>query len=158
MKLLIVGHGEHGKDSAAAILQSRLKLSFCSSSWFAMMQAVWPVIGHEYPDSITCFLDRRNRREEWHQLIKDYNTPDLARLQRELLAEFDVYVGLRDAEEYQAGKHLYDHIIYVDAGQRCPPDPSMHILYNPTEMLHIDNSGAEMWFYKQLMGLELETA
>lgn len=150
MKLLILGHGQHGKDTVAELLQQMLGLSFCSSSWFAMEKAVWPHFQHYYRSRLECFEDRRNRREEWRRWIREYNTPDLCRLQRELLAENDMYVGMRDAEEYAAGKHLYDHILWVDARTRELLDPSMHILYNPAEMSYIDNNRDEVHLRRQV--------
>lgn len=35
-KILILGHGQHGKDTAAEFLTQEFGLSFISSSWFVM--------------------------------------------------------------------------------------------------------------------------
>jgi hypothetical protein len=141
MKILLLGHGGHGKTSISNLLTEFTGLTCKDSSWAAAEKAVWPFIGHEYPSLQACFDDRRNRRKEWKDYIKDFNTPDLTRLCREILKEADVYVGLRDIDEYRACEHLFDLIIYLDASERKPLEPSMEIPFDPQTMIKLDNNG-----------------
>lgn len=155
MKVLILGHGGHGKDTAAEIIHRLYGLTYCSSSWFAMERAVYPHLEDKYPGStgiLDCFDDRANMRQQWHDLILAYNTPDRARLVRELLVEHDMYVGLRNDEEFVASRHLFDLIIWVDAGNRLPPEASMRISYDP-DMVLLNNNGSKAWLEVQIEGL-----
>lgn len=140
MKLLVLGHGGHGKDTVADYICEVFGLTSISSSLFAMERCVWPIIGHEYDDKAACFKDRQNRRQEWFDMIRKYNNPDPAQLVKDLLAEYDVYTGLRSVDEFLAGEHLFDFIFWVDAAERKPLEPSMEISFNPWQMIRIDNN------------------
>lgn len=119
--------------------------AFASSSEFACERLVFPVLGpkYGYRDVLECFNDRRSKRLEWKALISAYNTPDKARLAREILAENDVYVGMRCDEEYDAAYHLFDRVYWVDAMERVgTEDESLKITYCPRTMTLIDNNGS----------------
>ena len=145
-KTLILGLGECGKDRFAEyIAKHASNWTFQSSSMAACEKAVYPVLKDKYGyKSIQeCFDDRRNHREEWRDLIFAYNTPDRARLAKEILAVSDAYVGMRSVLEYQEAKSLFDFIIWVDVSTRKPDlvDPSMEIPFNARTMLVVDNNG-----------------
>jgi hypothetical protein len=142
MKILILGHGRHGKDTLAEMLRDAVGLKFRSSSEAAAEKAVYPSLKDKYGYQTLeeCYADRANHREEWRQLITDYNTPDKGKLCREILETSDCYVGMRCPLEYAATRDLFDVIFWVDAMRRAPPDPSMGIALN-WEMSLIDNGG-----------------
>ena len=142
MKIIILGHGGHGKDTVADIITDLTGLRFESSSMAAARQAVWPHMP-EYDTVEECFADRRNHRETWRRLITEYNTPDKGRLCKEILSRCDGYVGMRCHEEFATVRHMFDAILWVDAFERLPPDPSMSIEYEPDSMIWIDNNGPE---------------
>lgn len=144
MKLFVVGHGRHGKDTVAKILREELGLSFMSSSLFVAMKAVWPKIGGDYESIEECYEDRHSRRSEWYDAIEEYNAKDPARLSRELFEVHDMYVGLRARREFVAARDLADLAIWVDASKRKPPEPksSMTILRDDCDIV-IDNNGTE---------------
>jgi hypothetical protein len=137
-KILILGHGEHGKDTVADIITELTGLKFESSSHAAAELAVWPSMP-QYTSVERCFDDRRNHREEWKRLITEYNTPDKSRLCREIIARCDGYVGMRCPLEYKSVKHLFDFVVWVDASKRKPIDPTMGIEREP-DMVVIDNN------------------
>lgn len=144
MKVLVIGLGRHGKDTVAAILKEMFGLSFASSSEFMAKTVVYPVLKDKYGYSSVeeCFNDRANHREEWKQLISDYNTPDKSKLSKMILEEYDMYVGMRCGVEFEASKHLFDLIIWVDASERVKyVDPTLTIEYDPNTMYLIDNNG-----------------
>lgn len=127
LKLMILGYARHGKDTVAEILADSFGLTFISSSLFAAKKVMVPYfesIGVHYPSFEACYEDRVNRRQEWYEQIKAYNIPDRARLPRELYAEADVYVGIRNAEELKAAQdeHLFDYSIWVDRSRHVPPE------------------------------------
>lgn len=143
MKLLILGHGRHGKDTVAEMIAKRTGMRHTSSSLFAAEKVVFKTMAHQYDTPAACYEDRHNHRQEWYELIKDYNTPDKSRLCRELLRDYDIYVGMRDSEEYEAcmGDMLFDYVLWVDRHMFRGDDLTMKILFDPVEMVYIDNNG-----------------
>lgn len=146
MKLLIIGHGQHGKDTVGEMIQAALGLKYESSSEFVGIRHVWPKWGqYRYVSFQQCFNDRDQHRTQWGDLIEEYNTPDAARTAREMIEEGnDMYIGLRRRAEFEAAKGFYDHIVWVDASKRKPPEPvaSMH-LCEADATCTIDNNTTE---------------
>lgn len=145
MKLLVIGHARHGKDTVAELLKETYGLTYQSSSWAALEIFLFDQLqarGYGYKSRKECFEDRVNHRQLWKDLITRYNTPDKARLCRDILFRNgnNMYVGMRCPEEYAASKHLFDHILWVDALKRLPKDPTMQIPRDP-DMIVIDNNG-----------------
>lgn len=170
MKLLIIGHGRHGKDSVCDILKEKYGFTFKSSSEFANERAVFPTLSkrYGYQSLQECFDDRHNHRQEWHDLIREYNEGDLSRLVRELLEEADIYCGLRNREEFEASKHLFDGVVWVDASNRLPPEPSNSIqlvpndadalIDNNKDMLHLEFEVDSMLRYIQFINEPVEAS
>lgn len=153
MKILILGHGRHGKDTAAAYFQQIFGLSFRSSSE-AALSAIYPVLSHvlnEY-DNNKLFELRHQYRELWRRLITLYNTPDKAALAKLILKDNDMYVGMRCKLEYAEcmRQKLFDRIYWVDASGRKPLEPSMGIIYDSETMIRLDNNGGEEDLYSQI--------
>lgn len=140
MSILVIGHGEHGKDEIGLMLNRR-GYTTKSSSAFCLERVIWPVLGDDYTSLDDCYADRRNRRDEWFQLISEYNTPDRAHLTKALLADYDVYIGMRSLDEYLASSYLFNKILWVDRSQHKPHDTSMEITFDPNTMEFIDNNG-----------------
>ena len=127
LKFMILGHARHGKDTVAEILRDNLGLKFVSSSHAAGIKIMLPYfrsIGIEYPDFETCYADRVNHRQEWYEQIKAYNTPDRARLAREIYSEADIYVGIRNPAEFEAIKAegLFNYALWVDRSKHEQPE------------------------------------
>ena len=128
MKLLILGHARHGKDTFAELLAEQFDFKFKSSSVAAseifLYDALKDKYGYKTPQE--CFEDRVNHRQEWHELICDYNKDDKARLAKEILKEADCYVGMRSGVEIDecVRQGLFDLIIWVDASGRLPLEGS----------------------------------
>lgn len=158
MKLLILGHARHGKDTAAEYLRDRHGLSFHSSSFFLAEKIVRPELaerGVTYASLEDCYADRVNHRALWREIIADFNCNDAARLARAILDECDCYVGMRTTREYEASRPLFDHVIWVDAsGRGLPPEPrdSMDIDFDPERMIRVDNGGTPEQMYGELDG------
>lgn len=123
-KVLILGHARHGKDTACEFLRDHYGLKFTSSSQFCADRVVYPQLKERYASPEECFADRHNNRALWFDLITAYNTPDKARLGREIFAEFDIYCGLRNIDEFAALKleGIVDAVVWVDASGRLPPE------------------------------------
>lgn len=146
MKLIITGHGRHGKDTVGKILQTRFNLSFQSSSWVAAEKVCRPYLaarGITYDSLQECYDDRHNYREEWYTAILEYNTPDKSRLCREVFSEHDLYVGMRDREEFIASRQFADLTIWVEAMYRVGyVDPTCKVLPGDCDIT-IRNNGTE---------------
>lgn len=153
MKILILGHGRHGKDEVAALLQRLAGLTFTSSSW-ACAELLKPVLDVIDPPltytsdgrcgrTVQEHFDRRhNNRMLWKELISLYNAADPSALARRITEHADIYVGMRAMREFNASAHLFDHIIWVDASQRVDyVDPTLEIPFCKATMVLIDNNG-----------------
>lgn len=146
-KILILGWARHGKDTVAEILRDRHGFKFESSSHFAAEKICRPGLekmGIFYDTLEECYVDRVNHRSKWFDLIKEWNSEDPAALARGILAEGDIYVGMRSAYEFAEARKLFDHIWWVDAsGRGMEPEPrdSMDI-DREDGFTFIDNSGS----------------
>jgi thymidylate synthase (FAD) len=147
-RLLIIGHGKHGKDTVAQMIADKMGLTFSSSSDFVGRKAIWPMWGQERYDSYEAmFEDRVNFRSTWGDLIEAYNTPDASRTGSEMIAEGnDMYVGMRRVREWKAcmENKVFDHVIWVDACERLPLEgtKSMEMKREHAD-LFVDNNGPE---------------
>lgn len=147
MKLLILGHARHGKDTAAEYLRDRHGISVHSSSLFLAANVIRPALagrGMFYDSLEACYADRVNHRALWRELIEDFNRDDPARLAKAILAQSDCYVGMRMEREFWASRALFDVIFWIDAsGRGLPPEDasSMTITFDPAWMVRIDNGG-----------------
>jgi hypothetical protein len=148
MKFMICGHGRHGKDTVALMIKDQLGMTFESSSMFCCKLFIFEAIRNKfgYPTYIHCFDDRSNHRGLWYDLIAGYNLFDKARLSKEIFAEFDMYVGIRNAEELlEARRHgIVDLVIWVDADRRKPIEPtSSNTVTEDMCDITINNNGTE---------------
>ena len=100
-KLLVVGHGRHGKDTVCEILKNRYGFSFESSSQFCSRLFIFDNLKRKYGYNTEqeCYADRHNHRAEWYDAICAYNALDGARLGKEIFKEHDIYCGLRNKKE-----------------------------------------------------------
>lgn len=141
MKLLVIGHAQHGKDSVCEILKERYGFKFTSSSVFCNAEIVFPALQpkYNYTSLHHCYIDRVNHRKEWFDLIHDYNKD--GRLAREILDKYDIYCGLRNRQEFQESVDMFDFVIWVDASQRLPYEGESMQLNQTDADIIIDNNG-----------------
>lgn len=145
-RLLIIGSARWGKDTFAEILRDDFGLKFISSSQAAVDIFIYDALkdkyGYETPEQ--CFEDRINRRQEWYEMIYEYNKNDRARLAKGILSMADCYVGMRDREEISESMRqgLFDLIIWVDASERLPlEDVSSFNIDRSCADIVIENNG-----------------
>ena len=134
-KVIVIGHARHGKDTLCEYLRGKYNITFQSSSLVSAIHVVFPILRdkYAYKDINECFNDRVNHREEWYQLIKDFNTPDKTKLADIIFASNDIYCGIRNYEELDAILEKYDILIlWVAASLRKPleADSSFNIPIN----------------------------
>jgi hypothetical protein len=145
-KLLVIGHGRHGKDTVCEILRDKYGYSFESSSQFCSKLFIYDMLKkkYNYSSEEECYADRHNHREEWYNAICDYNVPDAARLGREIFKAHDIYCGLRNKREYFAMRNtnVFDYAIWVDRSDYLPPESKDSMTLEPWMAdFHIDNNG-----------------
>lgn len=154
-KVLILGHGRHGKDTVAEMMHEMYGIVFKSSSWAAAEIFIYNQLrawGYDYSSFEECYEDRHDHRALWKSLITKYNARDRARLCREILRTNDCYVGMRCELEYAASRHMFTHVVWVDALKRLPEDPTMTISRDPS-MIVIDNNGTLKHLEQQVKDL-----
>jgi hypothetical protein len=146
MKLLVIGHGRHGKDTVCEILHKKYNLSFESSSRFCSKHFIFDLLKdkYKYIDETDCYNDRYNHRTEWYNAIRNYNQDDDSRLGREILKIYDIYSGLRNKDEFFALKKMkvFDYSIWVDRSNYLPLESrdSMNLEQSMADY-KIDNNG-----------------
>lgn len=150
LKVLILGHARHGKDTLAELL----KLKYQSSSYAALEiflfdklnslrkeKGITPYLNHE-----EAFLDRVNHRALWHSEIAEYNAVQPTRLASEILKTNDAYIGMRAYTEYVhcLKNGLFDVIFWIDASKRKPLEPldSFNIQYDHNIMIKVTNNSS----------------
>lgn len=123
-KLMVCGHGRHGKDTLCELLQKH-GFTFQSSS-SAASKFIYEVLKDKYgyKDAEGCFNDRANHRKEWFDLICEYNKDNPTALAELIYKDSDIYCGIRSLREFNKGKEegLFDLSIWVDASKRLPAE------------------------------------
>ena len=155
LKLLIIGHGRHGKDTVGEFLRDFYDLQFTSSSYFCA-QFVYqdPFFNTLYEDVDACYRDRHSFRDYWAALITQYNTPNKTRTASEMFAQGnDLYVGMRRRDELAACREagLFDAVIWVDRSDHLPPEPtSSNELTSDDADYVIDNNGSLLDLFENI--------
>lgn len=170
-RIIVMGHGRHGKDTVCELLRESHDLRFTSSSRFCAEEVIPEAVdkawrehydaeltaggGQTFPQDIphyqwtpdTHFEHRHDYRAFWFNAIAAYNQPDPTRLARAIFAENDVYCGLRRQEELDAikGSEDFEDVVYVwvDASKRLPPEDESSCTVGPCMCDYvIDNNGS----------------
>lgn len=147
MKILLLGHMKHGKDTIAEMIHQMFGLNYISSSQAAADLFIFNELKNKYgyktPEE--CFEDRVNHRKEWFDLIEEYNSEDKARLAKEILSICDIYVGMRSQKEIEEcwRQGVFDFVIGVyDPRKVHEPEESFQIdLFQEADII-IPNGGS----------------
>jgi len=141
-RLLIIGHGRHGKDTAAEALARAQGFLFVSSSEFAATHAVFPLVSDLYPDPAAAYADRANHRELWFHAIAAYNLRPGPMLAEQILVDHDIYVGMRSRAEFERSRDQFDLVVWVDRSKVLPSEPggSNELTADDADVI-LDNNG-----------------
>ena len=114
---LVLGHKEHGKSTLAQMICDKTGLKVEDSSMAAARIFIYDSLRekYDYQSFEECYTDRRNRRQEWFDLIADYNKENETRLAEQILQDNNGYVGMRRIEELRESnrKELFDVVIGI---------------------------------------------
>lgn len=145
MNILVLGHGEHGKGTACKIIKKLTGMDSLSSS-AAAFPYIWPAFDeatdHKYDTAKCGYANRGKHRLLMKELILLLNSPDKTTLSKIITSAVPIYDGMRSYEEFEASKHMFQLILWVDGSERNDDDPSMEIPYDPSTMTRIDNNGS----------------
>ena len=147
MKLMIMGHARHGKDTVADILREQYSIKCISSSWHACLAFVFDALKdkYRYTSAEECFNDRNQHRQKWFDLISAYNEQDKSRMAHEIFSEHDAYIGCRNSDEFIAIRdaNLFDFAIWVDRSQHLPAENQESCTVSPHQADYLlDNNGS----------------
>lgn len=157
-RILVIGHGRHGKDTAAAMLAKATGGSFVSSSEFAAKKAVFPLVSDLYPDWRAAYADRANHRELWYHAIRAYDLRPGPMLAEQVLVDHNIYVGMRSSVEFERSCDLFDLVIWVDRSKILPPEPgsSMELTAKDADLV-LDNNQSLVRLQVQIAVLQNHT-
>jgi hypothetical protein len=165
MRLALVGPGRSGKTTAARWLAEHTPLRYVESTSAAAAKLVCghPSMQGRYRTLEECYADRRNHREQWRDIILDYNRPDGLRLYRDMVRENDILDGIRDPRELRACREagLVEAVVWVR--RDVPADPSLGFGPEVADYV-IENDGTFPELYGRLgelarwLGVELYCA
>ena len=155
-KYIILGQKRSGKDSFAEILFETYGITYSSSSDASNKIFLFDILKEKYGYKThqECFDDRVNHRDEWYKLICDYNSVDKTRLAKDITKDYDMYVGIRDLEEFNAcvKNNIFDLIVWVDASERVKSENEsfMEITKSMADVI-IDNNGTYEEFRERVI-------
>lgn len=155
MKILIIGHAGHGKDTAAEYLKEQFQLTYSSSSEMANKLFLFDMLKdiYGYKTEQECFDDRGNKRAIWYDAICKFNTPNKTRLAECIIEKHDCYVGMRSIDEYNEcyNQNMFDMVVFVDASERLPKeDESSFTIPKSVADVVIENNGTIEEFKRKL--------
>lgn len=146
-KLLIVGHGRHGKDEAAMHLSKITPLRYAGScSW-----AVLPLMAEYlniHPQQ--AWETRHQMRELWKSHCDELRRFNPARLMARALQSGDIVTGCRQLVELEAAKSqkIVDYILWIER-PGTPTDPTVD--FGPEHADEIlTNDGSLTHFHEKL--------
>ena len=136
-KILIVGHGRHGKDTLAQIINLELEHKFRGSSEVAAREVIYPVMSNFYSSPEDAFERRHDNRELWRALISDFNREDPTKLACLVCEGGYGYVGLRDKTEVISAvkQGFFTHVIWVKRPDLEENDTTMMFTLEDLEKL-----------------------
>lgn len=125
MKLLILGHARHGKDTVLELLRADHGFQYRPATSIICEQIVYPVLAPLYPGGpVQCEADKDGHRQTWFDLVRAHlATHGQDWLVRETLKHGDLFAGTRSRSEYEATRHLFDFILWVER-KGYPEEPS----------------------------------
>lgn len=147
--LCLLGHGQAGKDEAAAFIGERLGIQYGGSTSSIAAPIVAGALGTTTEEA---FRRRHEQREFWFHFLNAFRQfiGDYSVLAKMLLAQSDIAVGLRSGEEVKACvEHgVVDLTIWID-NPRVEPDPTVEFTQADCDIT-IVNAGTLAEYHQRL--------
>lgn len=148
MKILVVGHAQHGKDTVCEEIARATGLVNAGTTSVYLARFVAERDG---VDEATAYANRRRSeadRMRWRQIGDEIRRDDPAKLVRMAFAAGDVSGGCRGLPEIQAVRkeQLADLIIWVEAGLRRSDDVTMEFGPEYADIVLLNNGDNEAAF------------
>jgi hypothetical protein len=158
MKMIILGHKEHGKTTFAKLAKKHFGIDTLGTSLYAAEAFMFERLKDKYgyTSVAECHADRVNHRQEWFEDILDYNTNELCRLIRESLEKVDMVEGVRARVELldAKAKGLADLYVWIDASERKPAeDSNSSTVTKEDATVILSNNGSESEFEAKVIML-----
>ncbi len=155
LKVLVIGHKQHGKGTFAKIATERFGIPSMGTSRFAtlhMFNLMKDEHGYLTPEA--CYEDRGNHREFWFTELRRYNDINLSQLIEDIYLKHPIAEGLRNREEFEEVKRkkIVDLIVWIDAAERKPLEDaqSMELTRDDAHVI-IDNNTTEAEFIERVV-------
>jgi hypothetical protein len=122
-RILVVGHGRAGKDTACEYLASVTHLRFAGSTSVYLAKHVAARLGVSKEEA---YRSRHANRSLWHRVGNEVRRQDPGLLLRESLAQAEIAAGVRDLAEIEVCRRedLVDLIVWV-ANDRVSRDATL---------------------------------
>lgn len=122
-RILIVGNGRAGKDTACEYLAKVTQLRFAGTTSIYLAKYVAARLGVSDEEA---YKTRHLNRNFWHRVGNEIRRQDPGRLIRESLQNAEIVGGIRDLEEIAVCKreHLIDLIVWIE-NKRVPRDSTV---------------------------------
>jgi len=122
-RIMVVGHGRAGKDTACEYLAKVTQLRFAGTTSLYLARYVAARLGVTAEEA---YCTRHSNRNFWHRVGKEVRKRDPGLLVRESLKNAEIVGGIRDLEEIAACRqeNLVDLIVWI-ANDRVPRDSTV---------------------------------
>lgn len=155
-RVLFVGHGRHGKDTACEELSKATGWKNAGTTSLYLTPYVIKEyerlgMGHLRNDA---YLHRHQNRELWRRVGDEIRQNDPALLVKEALKVGPITGGCRGLPEIEAVRResVVDLIVWVDASKRLPPDPTVEFGPEVADLI-LANNGTEAEFRYKIQRL-----
>lgn len=122
MKIAVIGHGRSGKDTVAELMAKQTGLRFDGSISWCVKERVADVLG---ASSQSSWENRHQHRDEWRRIIDGFRASDPGCVIQDILCHADIVSGIRSRAEFEATKHLFKHVIWIE--RDVPIDPTLEL-------------------------------
>jgi hypothetical protein len=152
-KLLIVGHGRAGKDTACEYLSQITSLRNAGTTSKYLCKHVAQALGLSEEEAYRRRHESNEMRQTWFKIGNQVRENSPTTLLREALMHGEITGGVRDIAEIVGAREekLVDLIIWVE-NRRVPPDPTVTFGVEECDIV-IPNHGSLDEFYYRLWRL-----
>ena len=122
-RILVVGHGRVGKDTACEYLAKVTNLRFAGTTSLYLTKFVAERLGVSVQEA---YRTRHQNRNLWHRIGKEVRKKDPGFLLRESLANAEIVGGICDLEEMAVCRQerLVDLVVWIN-NDRVPADSTI---------------------------------